>query len=167
MAGRTHSRGRSQAARRGRAPHAPGAPRQRGARVAVGAPVEPGSLAGLPRKGSHSGSSRAGRGPPGDERKTKTHQPHHYQHERYRAPPVLPEGTKPMGAHTPGPEDAEQQEDGADDLANPTHGPKVSPCPPPSPGAPCRTRQPGAQGNAGADRSAHPSAPAAAVSSSA
>jgi hypothetical protein len=32
-----------------------------------------------------------------------------------------------MGALTPGPEDAKQQEDGADDLANPTHGLTVLP----------------------------------------
>src|SRR5262249_46215774 len=72
-------------------------------------------------------SSRARRGPPGHKRKTKTHQTHHYQRERYRAPPVLPEGTESMGAHAPGPEDAEQQEDGADNQADPTHDLKVSP----------------------------------------
>jgi hypothetical protein len=32
-----------------------------------------------------------------------------------------------MGAHAPGPEDAEKQETGADNLANPTHGPKTIP----------------------------------------
>jgi hypothetical protein len=32
-----------------------------------------------------------------------------------------------MGALTPGPEDAKKQEDGADDLANPTHGLKTIP----------------------------------------
>src|SRR5262249_29887509 len=73
-------------------------------------------------------------------------QTHHYQHKRYRAPPVLPEGAEPMGALAPGPEDAEQQEDGAGDLANPPHGAKVPPCPPPPPGTPCRTRPPGARG---------------------
>jgi len=48
-----------------------------------------------------------------------------------------------MGALAPGPEDAEQQEDGADNLADSTHGPKVSLRPPSSPGAPCRTCPPG------------------------
>ena len=32
-----------------------------------------------------------------------------------------------MGAHTPGPENAEKQENGADDLANPTHSLKTIP----------------------------------------
>jgi len=70
---------------------------------------------------------------PGYEHSGKAQQ---YQRERYRAPPVLPEGTKPMGAHTAGPEDAEKQENGADNLADPTHVPRLSPCPPHSPGAP-------------------------------
>jgi hypothetical protein len=55
---------------------------------------------------------------PGYEHSGKAKQ---YQRERYRAPPVLPEGTKAVGALTPGPEDAEKQENGADNLANPTH----------------------------------------------
>jgi hypothetical protein len=32
-----------------------------------------------------------------------------------------------MGAHAPGPEDAEKQKNGADNLANPTHGLKTIP----------------------------------------
>lgn len=59
---------------------------------------------------------------PGYEHSGKAQQ---YQRERYRAPPVLPEGTKAVGALTPGPEDAEKQENGADHLANPTHSPQA------------------------------------------
>jgi hypothetical protein len=71
-----------------------------------------------------------------------------------------------MGALAPGPEDAEQQQNGADDLANPPHGPKVSPCPRPRQKRhAAHARR--ARGNAGAGRSAQPSAPAAAASSSA
>jgi len=40
---------------------------------------------------------------------------------------VLPEGTKAVGALTPGPEDAEKQYNGADNLANSTHSPKTIP----------------------------------------
>jgi hypothetical protein len=68
--------------------------------------------------------SHGGRGPPGHEHGGKTQ---HNQRERNRAPPVLAEGCKAMGALTPSPEDAKQQEDGADDLANPPHGLTVLP----------------------------------------
>jgi hypothetical protein len=34
-----------------------------------------------------------------------------------------------MGAHTAGPEDAEKQENGADNLTDPTHSPKAIPVP--------------------------------------
>jgi len=40
---------------------------------------------------------------------------------------VFPEGSKAMGALAARPEDAEKQEEGADDLANPTHGLKIIP----------------------------------------
>jgi hypothetical protein len=78
-----------------------------------------------------SAASRAWRGPPGHEHGGKTQQD---QRERDRAPPVLPEGSKAMGAHAPSPEDAEKQENGADSLANPTHGPRLSLRPSPGPG---------------------------------
>jgi len=92
-------------------------------------------------------SSGTGGGPPGHEHKGKTRQTHHDQRERYRAPPVLPEGTEPMGALAAGPEHAEQQENGADNQADPTHSARLSRCPPPSPGAPrpgCACHQPAA-----------------------
>lgn len=38
---------------------------------------------------------------------------------------MLPEGTKTMGALTPGPKDPEEQENDASNLPNPTHGPKT------------------------------------------
>jgi hypothetical protein len=66
--------------------------------------------------------SHGGRGPPGHEHGGKAQ---HNQRKRNRAPPVLAEGCKAMGALTPSPEDAKQQEDGADDLANPPHGLRV------------------------------------------
>src|SRR5436190_11956786 len=71
-----------------------------------------------------SAASRARRGSPGHEHGGKTQQD---QRERNRAPPVLPEGSKAMGAHAPSPEDAEKQESGASNLANPTHDPKAIP----------------------------------------
>lgn len=40
---------------------------------------------------------------------------------------MLPEGSKTMVALTPGPEDAEKQENSADNLANPTHSLKTIP----------------------------------------
>ena len=43
-----------------------------------------------------------------------------------------------MGALTPGPEDPEQQDDGADKLANPTHGLKTIPAGALAPPAPAR-----------------------------
>jgi hypothetical protein len=43
---------------------------------------------------------------------------------------VLPEGSKAMAALTPGPEDADEQENGADDLASPTHGLNTIPADP-------------------------------------
>ncbi len=69
-------------------------------------------------------ASRIWRGPPGHEYSGKTQQ---YQRERNRTPPVLPEGSKTMVALTPNPEDAEKQENGADNLANPTHSLKTIP----------------------------------------
>jgi len=69
-------------------------------------------------------ASRIWRGPPGHEYSGKTQQ---YQRERNRAPPVLPEGSKTMVGLTPNPEDAEKQENGADNLANPTHSLKTIP----------------------------------------
>jgi hypothetical protein len=40
---------------------------------------------------------------------------------------MLPEGSKAMTGLTPDPEDAENQGNGADNLANPTHSPKTIP----------------------------------------
>ena len=40
---------------------------------------------------------------------------------------MLPEGTEAMVALTPDPEDAEKQENGADNLANPTHSLNIIP----------------------------------------
>ena len=40
---------------------------------------------------------------------------------------MVPEGRKAMAALTPGPKDAEKQENGADNLANPTHALKTIP----------------------------------------
>jgi hypothetical protein len=40
---------------------------------------------------------------------------------------VLPEGGKTMSTFTPGPENAEKQDDGADDLTSTTHNPKTIP----------------------------------------
>ena len=52
---------------------------------------------------------------------------------------MLPEGSKAMGAHAPGPEDAQEQENGADGLANLTHSPQAIP----AADAPARVRFPG------------------------
>ncbi len=87
------------------------------------------SLQGLTRAVARLGrptpaSSRTWRGPPGHEYSGKTQQ---YQRERNRAPPVLPEGSKTMVALTPDPEEPEKQENDADNLANPTHSPKIIP----------------------------------------
>src|SRR5215475_7350811 len=68
--------------------------------------------------------SHAWRRPPGHEHADQTQ---HDQHQGNGAPPVLPEGGQAMGALTPGPEDTEEEENGADNLANPTHSPKTSP----------------------------------------
>ena len=67
-------------------------------------------------------ASRAWREPPGHEHGGEAEQ---YQCERNRAPPVLPEGTKAMSALTPGPENAEEQENGADYFGNATHSPRL------------------------------------------
>jgi hypothetical protein len=40
---------------------------------------------------------------------------------------MLPKGSEAMTGLTPDPEDAEKQENGADNLANPTHSPKTIP----------------------------------------
>jgi hypothetical protein len=40
---------------------------------------------------------------------------------------VLPESGEAMAALPPGPEDADKQQNGADNLANPTHGLKTIP----------------------------------------
>jgi|SoiMethySBSTD1v2_1073268.scaffolds.fasta_scaffold77342_3 hypothetical protein len=68
--------------------------------------------------------SRTWRGPPGHQHSDKTQQ---YQRKRNRTPPVLPEGSKAMVALTPGPEDAEKHENGADNAGSPTHTLKTIP----------------------------------------
>jgi hypothetical protein len=67
--------------------------------------------------------SRTWRSPPGRDHAGNAQ---HDQRERYRTPPVLPEGPKTMAALAPGPEDAKEEDHSTDNLACSTHGLRLS-----------------------------------------